>query len=551
MAETDKRAEGLLEELSQLEKRRENWEGTWSEIQANVVPRRTGFDTDRPEKGERHDSQMYDGTPTSALNLMAQSMQGYLLSPSYKWAGLRTIIEPLMRNRDVRLWLNQVDDILFSLLARSNFYREMHEYFLDAGSFGTATLYTAEDIADQRLWFSVRHPREIYISENENEVVDTVFRRTEMSYKQMVESFGEENVHEDVLKQMNDNKYDTTLVLHAVMPNENHNPNKEDDLSQKFISWYVDIENIMVMRTKGYHENPYAVWRFYKNSDEEYGRSPSWDALPDILSIHQYAKTNINSAQMLTNPPLDIPEERKGELLYKPGAHNFYESVDREVKLMPSAPGYYIGVDREMQVREAIERSFFVPFFLMMANAEKEMTATEIMRRQEEKAVILGPMITGLNHDALDPMFDRIFGIAYRARWLPPAPPVLLRYGGKLEIDYMGPLAQAQRRHFQSEPFRSGMAELAGVAQFNPRIVDNFNWDYVAREIVRANGWPEESLHSERVVAQVRQVRQQMEQQARQAELMESAGKSLPALNEEVKPGTMLENIATSGVLGG
>lgn len=547
---TDKRAEGLLEELSQLEKRRTNWEDVWTSIQQNVVPRRTGFNTDKPEKGERHDAIMYDGTPTSALNMMAQSMQGYLLSPSYRWANIRTAIEPLMRNRDVRLWLNQADDILFSLLTRSNFYREMHEYFLDAGSFGTAILYISVDVGTQRLWFSVRHPREIYIAENDNEVVDTVFRKTEMSYKQMIEVFGKENVHEDIIRQADDNKYETSFVLHAVKPNPNYNPNLEDNLSQQFISWYVDVENIKVMTTKGYHENPYAVWRFYKNSDEEYGRSPAWDALPDILSIHQYAKTNQNSAQMLTNPPLDIPDERKN-LLYKPGAHNYYEGVDRVVRLLPTSTGYYIGFDREQYVREAIERSFYVPFFLMMANAEKEMTATEIMRRQEEKAVILGPMITGLNHDTLDPMFDRIFGIAYRAGWLPPVPPMLLHYGGKLEIDYMGPLAQAQRRHFQSEPFRSGMAELAGVAQFSPGVVDNFNWDYVGREIARSNGWPEESLHSERIVAQVRKMKQQMEQEARQAQLLESAGKSLPALNEQVQAGSMLENLAAAGVTGG
>ena len=157
-------------------------------------------------------------------------------------------------------------------------------------------------------------------------------------------------------------------------------------------------------------------------------------------------------------------------------------------------------------------------------------------------------MITGLNHDTLNPMFDRLFDIAYRAGWLPPPPEILLRAGGKLEVDYMGPLAQAQRRHFYSEPYRSGMVDLSGVVQFSPMMLDNFNWDYVGKEIARANGWPEEAIHSERVVAQVRKLRQQAQEEAKQQQQLETMGKAAPGLNEPVKEDSMLKNIGKQAV---
>ncbi|HEC62196.1 MAG TPA: hypothetical protein ENI27_08085, partial [bacterium] len=411
----DQKATDLIEEFGQLKQRRLPYDIVNTEIQQNVIPRRTGFDVAHPGRGERHDSQIYDGSALGALTLMAQGFQGYQLSPSYRWAKVKSTFEPLMKMRDVRLWLSKVGDVLFSLLGRSNFYREMHEYIMDAGSFGTATLFISEDTKNARVWFQTRHPREIYIAEDENEVVNVVFRHTEMTFKQMMEAFGEDTLHKDIKNGYDDNPYDTTMLLHTVKPNEHFNPDKEDSKSMKYESTYIDIVNEMIIRESGFNENPYAVWRFYKNSDEEYGRSPAWDALGDIKAIHQYSRTNTPTAQLLANPPMDISAGRRGLIIYKPGARNYREMDDEKIDLMPVAPQYHVGIDRENQVREAIERAFYVPFFLMMANAEKQMTATEIMRRDEEKAVILGPMITGLNHDTLNPMFDRLFDIAYRA----------------------------------------------------------------------------------------------------------------------------------------
>ncbi len=548
----DKVADDLKEEFSQLVDYRRNFEEVWTEIQQNLIPRRTGFEVDVPDKGKRHDDKIYDGTPTSALNLWAQGTQGYLLSPSFKWAQIRPVYEDLIkRNRDVRLWSQRSDAIIFSLLGRSNFYKEMHEYLLDGGSFGTATMYIYEDIASRRLWFSVRHPREIYIAENDDGIIDTIFRLFEMSYRNMITSFGGDDLHKDIRKRAEGSeKYETSLVLHVVKPNEKFDPDKADAAGKKFSSWYVDYANDVVIRKGGFHENPYGVWRMAKNSDEYYGRGPGWDALADCKSLHQYSKTNTTAAEMFANPALDIPDERRGLVMYRPGGRSYYEETDRQVRLLPTTPGYHIAMDREDQKRTAIERAYMVPFFLMMANAEKEMTATEIRNRLEEKAIVLGPMITGLNHDLLDPLFDRIFGIAYRAGWLPPAPPILLQAGGELEIDYMGPLSQAQRRHFQSEPYRASLVDLAGVAQFSPTVTDNFNWDFVAKEVARANGWAEEGIHSDRVVAEVRQLRQQMQQQQQQQEQLETLGKAAPGLNEPVKEDSMLGNIGEAAAAG-
>ena len=63
--------------------------------------------------------------------------------------------------------------------------------------------------------------------------------------------------------------------------------------------------------------------------------------------------------------------------------------------------------------------SFFSYFFLVLARAEREMTATEIMERQAEKAVLLGPQVDRLEQEGLAKVFDIVSDIADNANRLP------------------------------------------------------------------------------------------------------------------------------------
>ena len=539
----------FIDEFHQLEKDRGTTEDTWQEIADYVVPHRTGFDTYEPKKGEKRGKDIYDGTPLGALNMYASGSMGYLLSASYRWFGLRVPDERLMDVREIRLWLANVDTVLDSMINRSNFYKEMFEFFRDGGSFGTATMYRYWDTAQNRECFSVRHPRECFFAENEHGEVDTVFRYTLLSAKNIVKRFKDGTVDEEITKDAQDpqQKHRDYKLLHVVVPNEKYDPEKRDSKSKKYSSYYIDINHESLIRERGYDVMPYAVWRVEKQSDEIYGRGPGWSALSDIKALYQYAKTDIETAQRMVNPPLDIPAERRGQIKFVPGGRNYYEEAGRKVEVLQPTVDLRPGLDREDRKQKIIERHFMVDFFMMMAQAEREMTATEIRRRQEEKAVLLGPHITGLNQDVLDKIIDGLFADAWEAGMIPDPPRLLVEsmQGQKLEVDYMGPLAQAQRSFFHAEPYRKTLNDIAVIIQMDPtgsttKVLDNYDWDRVAREMAKANGLPEESLIDERIRDKIRQAR--AEQQAKQQQLaaMEQLGKAVPGLNEPVEEGSVL-----------
>jgi len=552
MRSNDRYASDKLSMFATMKKEREPWESVWKDIGNNVVPNRTKFDITNTDKGQRNDLEIYDGTPVAALNLYASGSQGYLLSSSYKWFSLRIPNERLMDVRDVRIWLSVVEQVIYGLIQRSNFYKEMYMLFKDGGSIGTATIYSYFDVGTKRVWFNTLHPKEVFIAEDDNGEVNTVVRYFNMTAARMGARFKEDALDVDIQRQAEDPEEFATEhpVLHVVEQRSDYNPKSKSATEMKFKSCYIDIEHESVIRESGYPVNPYGVWRVEKASDEIYGRGPGWTALADIKALYQYAKTDIHAAQLEVDPVLDVPAERLNDIKYVPGGRNSYEDTGREVKRMSPPLNLRAGLDREERKQRLIEKHFLVDFFMMMSQAQREMTATEIRQRMEEKSVMLGPHIAGLNQDVLDRIMDSIFSSAWDAGLIP-SPPDVLKGGGRLEVDYQGPLAQAQRSFFKTEPYRAVMRDITGMVQALAPVapgvavgmLDNYNWDHITREMAKGDGIPEEALMDEKVRDAIRQQRAQQQAQAQQAERMAQMGKAVPGLNEKVEEGSVLEEL--------
>ena len=512
--------------MGQLEKERKNWEGVWDEIVEFVIPRRTQVERDAA-RGKRNDQSIFDGTALDSLKLLADGLQGYLISSSYKWFAMKMEDQRIEEVPAVRSWLQEVERLLYGIINRSNFYRQMHEMFMDAGSFGTAAIYSELDPGRGRVNFSTRHPKEIYLVQDNYGHITEVWRYYFMTIKQIVETF--ENVDEHYTRLLEKTPDERYPVIHCVYPREGRDVTKKDSQNKAYASQYIDVTHKKVFRSSGYDQLPYAVWRFYKNSDEVYGRSPAWNALADVKSINEVAKTNVWAAQMSVRPPLWVPEELKGRVRFVPGGMNYYsDDPKRAIAPVMTGVNYPIGVDREDRMREAINKHFMVDFFLLIARAEKEMTATEIREKQEEKSVVLGPTVNGLEQECLDPVIDRGFYLALEQGWLPPPPEFLA--GAQMKIDYMGPLAQAQRRFFRSQPYRNTLQEMMPVLQVRPEVADIINWDEVAKDIMEANDMPQSAFMKPEMIRAIRQQRAQQMQQQQQLEAMEKMGKALPGI---------------------
>jgi len=525
--------------FKQLETVRSYWDtGIWQEIADYISPLREDL-TGTEQPGKKQGTKIYDGTAVSALNLFADGLHGYMISPALQWFILRLPgrLRHLEKFPEVRLWIRDISEGLYSAFQNSNFYSEMRGYFRDGGSIGTASMYIDEDMVKNKLIFHTLHPREGYIAENKYGQIDTFIRKTKLTVRQAMQQFDKDKLSHNIQNAHKSNPYLEHEFLHYVSPREEYDDRKLMNTNKPFASIWIELNGDKILRESGFDMFPYMVWRYSVNGNDVYGRSPAAYALPEIKSLNVIAKSVLGAAQLSVEPPYNIPAEMKGKVRLVPHGMNYYGSdYNRRIYPLTTGINYPIALDREEKKRSIIEKHYHVDFFLMLAQAERQMTATEIMERMGEKASVLSASIGDLT-TTIDQIIDYVFYIEMKAGKIPPPPPVLVEQAGGSNIDivYTGALAQAQKRLFETQGITRSLEMILPILQIYPQGTDIINGDEAIREILISNGFPQGALNTAEITKEIRAQRSQIQTQETQKVNVERMSEVLKKLSQAAK----------------
>jgi hypothetical protein len=367
-------------------------------------------------------------------------------------------------------------------------------------------------------------------------------------------------VSTDLLNRAEKNPLSKSTFLHAVFERTDRNPRSSTRLNKPWASVWLELKSprAAARQTKGhivseggYDQSPYIVWRYKKSTQETYGRCPGINALPDVLTSQVMTKTLLGASELAVDPAYNVPAEMRGKTKVRPRGHNYYGDDFHRVITPVHNPGNYpVGTDREDRIKEAIRAHYHVEFFLMLTMSQRQMTATEVLEKAGEKAAILAPAIGRMKSECLDLIFDRQFALESIYGRLPPPPPVLYEFGGApIEIDYLGPLAQAQKRLFQLQGVTNGLAQLSPIAAIRPDVMDNIDFDEAARDILDANAFPQRALRDPKEVIEIRRRRDQLALAERQGEQLGEGAEVVRKLSEADRnmDGAVQEALATAG----
>ena len=538
MAEIDQRAAVLMKRFGSLKTYRSNWESHWQEIGDFVAPNK-GNITKKRTHGDKNTERIFDGTAQFAAELMASSMHGMLTNSGTPWFSLRYTDDEFETDDTSKEWLEAATDTMYVEIGRSNFHEAINELYFDLVTFGTAVMFVDTD-KEGTLRFSTRHISECYVSEDEFGRVDTVFREFKMPARAAVAQFGEENITQRLLKKSQDDPYEMVELLHVVMPRYERDTVKIDAKNKPVASIYLDPGDKKIISESGFDEFPYMVPRFRKASYENgYGRSPAMTALADIKMLNEMSKAVIQAAQLQIHPPLLVPDD--GFILpvrTVPGGLNFYRSGTRDrIEPLNIGANNPLGENQLEQRRTAIRAAFYVD--QLVTGNRPGMTATEVIQKSTEKMRILAPLTGRLQSELLRPLIDRIFNLISKKKGFAPAPETMA--GNEIDIEYVSPLAKAQRQgdvQASLELFQF----LAPLMQVDPNVVDFLDVDGLAKHIIKTTGVPASVVRGAEEVAAIREQKQQMQAQMaadqRTAMLAKAAGEGAPGLRaaDDVSP---------------
>ena len=521
-------ADTIIQRQERLAGERSLLEGQWQEIAELVRPMRADFTITRMA-GEKRQQRIFDSTPGAAADNLAAGLWGMITNSANNWFDLSHPIEELNRDEAVRLWMDEAARRMRNTFAANGqrFYAKAMELYLDQVSFGTGVFYVDEMPDGSGLFFSCRHLAECYIAENAYEKVDTLYRRFEFTARQAYSLWGD-RAGENVVRAHEKEPERKFTFIHAVYPRDDHNPRKVlDHRGKAFRSCYVNVEKRQLVHEGGYYEFPYQVARWSTASRGVYGDAPAMLALPDIKMLNAMSKTTIVAAQKVADPPILTVDERglRGART-TPGGF-IYSGLDKlgnpRYRPLETNANIGLGLEMEQQRRAAIKEAFYGSLLLMVA--QPNMTAAEWLGRQEEKLRLMGPHLGRIQSEFLDPLIDRVFALMYRAGKFPEPPEILKRYPD-IKVDYVSPLARAQRASEGAAIVRTFEA-LAPIGAANPDVYDNFDSDQVAQLLADAYGLPQKAVRDPKRVAQMRQQKQQAAQMAQLAQAAPGLGKAM------------------------
>lgn len=514
MAEAPTSFDYIKKRLASMESNRGTWEDHWQEILDYVMPRKADVSTIH-SKGEKRTDVLFDSTAITANTLLSASLQGTLTSPSLPWFSIKLRDKSINEDFNTQMWLEDTARRMYDAFNDANFNTEVHEMYLDLTSIGTGCLFVEEHkdgFGVGGIHFKTLHINEFYIQENNNGFIDTVYRKYKMSARQAVQEFGEDNLGDKVLDAAKHKPEKEFSFIHAVEPTADYERAMHGKSGTKLPvhSCHVCIEDKMKVRSGGYNEFPYLVPRWAKATGEIYGRSPSYNALPDIKTLNKAVEIGLKAWAKAIDPPLLVQDDGVvGRVRTTPAGITVIRN-DGAIKPLQTGSNWQITDMKETQLRTAIRQAYYSDQLQLQEGPQ--MTATEVQVRYELMQRLLGPTLGRFQSEFLNPLIERVFGIMFRAGALLPIPDAIQE--AKMDIEYVGPLARSQRME-EAQAIDRLYQLAANVAQIDPSIMDNINHDEAIRMRATLLGVPKSILVSRDDVAEKREAQQQaaMEQQ--------------------------------------
>lgn len=516
-----------------LKTERSGWMTQYQELNRVLFPRAGRFSTSDTNKAGDRFNNIYDRTGTGALRTLAAGMMGGMTSPARPWFRLTTPDPELMKNQSVKVWLAEVQRRMQRTFSQSNTYRVLHSMYEELGAYGTGNALVMDDF-ERGIHMYPNTTGRYALATDYKGNVDTCYRELSKTARQLVQEFGEANVSRAVKNMVDGGNADSWVpIIHAIEPRYDRDTRSPLAQDMAFKSCYFESggDGDKLLRESGLERFRVLAPRWFTVGEDVYGQSPGMEVLGDIKQLQHEQLRKSQGIDYQTLPPMQGPSSVKNhELDFLPGGMSFVDTAVAGGGLRPSFESRidlsYLLQDIQ-DVRQRIRSGMFADVFLAVTDANAgRMTATEVASRNEEKMLMLGPVLERLHNEMLDPLIEITFERLLKAGALPPPPPEL--DGANLDVEFVSILAQAQRAIGANSTDRF-VGNLGAIAQIKPGVLDKFDEDRWAENYADEIGVDPSLIVGKDQVALVRKQRAEQQQAQQQMaagqQMAESAAK--------------------------
>lgn len=528
---------------------RRKWETRWKAIRDYELPYIGQFEdtADDTNPARRRDQNIAQGVAWLSAQVMSAGIMSGLTPPSRQWFKFSFSDERLNNNVEALQVLDQRQEILQAVLAKSNFYNAVHTVYLEL-PFGQCPLGVFQD-PRTGVRFVPLTIGTYYLGVDGAGKVDTIARRFKLNASQLANFFGKEHLPYTLKTQVengtvNWNKLYTVNWL--CEPNNDSVPGKIDrlNLPYKSIYWLDGSNSDEYLYVGGFEEFPCPTARYLVNGNDPYAKGPGWFAEGDSKSLQVMKKDFLTALELSVKPPMQAsPDVMMTGVNMIPGG---LTPTNGQSMVQPlfnvNTNLQYLSAEIQ-STEDRIKRAYSADLFLMLDSIEAgRMTAKEVTIRQQEKLQQLGPVTERLQDEFLTLIIERVYNILDRAGVFPPVPEDLQDIiEADVKVEYISPLAQAQKMSGLVN-IEQAIGFVMQMAQAWPDALKAVEPIQTVAKYMNLLGAPADMRRSPEDIQQmIEQEQQAMQEQEDQTKAMQVA-QAVPGITQAAKNATEAAN---------
>ena len=441
--------------LEHLRSERSSFIALYRELSDYHLAHRGRFLTSDRNKGYKRNTKQINNTSRLSSRILASGLMAGITSPARPWFRLSTGDNELDDSVAVKMWLHEVQQVMYKVFAQSNTYNSLHQLYSELGVFGTGAMGIFHDF-ENVIWCKPYTVGSYMIGLNGQNVSDTFYREYEITVAQTIKQFGIENVSDHVKEQWEKGNSEAWVkIVHLIEPNDDRDNISPLASDKAWRSVYYEAatgardSKDKFLRRSGFDGFPIVTPRWDVTAEDVYATDcPGITALGDTKALQLGERRMYQALDKVVNPPLQGPSSMKNKMSGNTVGANDVIWHEQNSEGLRSIYDFRPDMNAIMAVNketeDRIRRAFYEDLFLMLANTDRrQITAREVAEKHEEKLLMLGPVLERLHTELLDPLIDRTFSILQSNGVLPLPPPEL--QNRELTVEYVSVLAQAQR----------------------------------------------------------------------------------------------------------
>lgn len=539
----------LRRRMEALKAARRNWETRWKAIRDYELPYIGQFEdtSDETNPARRRDLNIAQGVAWLSAQVMSAGIMSGLTPPSRQWFKFSFSDEKLNDNVAALQVLDQRQEILQSVLAKSNFYNAVHTVYLEL-PFGQCPLGVFQDLKTG-VRFVPMTIGTYYLDVDGAGKVNTIARRFKLNASQLTKLFGIENLPETIRASVQNGSVNwnkTYAVNWLCEPNDDSVPGKIDrlNLPYKSIYWLDESNANEYLYVGGFEEFPCPTARYLVNGNDPYAKGPGWFAEGDSKALQVMKRDFLTAVELYIKPPMQAsPDVMMSGINLIPGGMTPTNGQSIVQPLFNVQANLQYMSQEIQSTEDRIKRAYSADLFLMLDRFEPgRMTAKEVTIRQQEKLQQLGPVTERLQDEFLTLIIERVYNILDRAGVFPPLPDDLQQLiNADVKVEYISPLAQAQKMSGLVN-IEQGIGFVMQMAQAWPDALKTVDPTKTVAKYLTMLGAPADMRRSpEEIEKLIQQEQQALQEQQDQQRAMEVA-QTVPGITQAAKNATKAAN---------